>query len=68
VTAFSPLGAPSYIPLGTDTAADSVLSHPTVTAIAREVGRTPALDQNRRFNDPGEFCEKAFGTFFPIYE
>jgi D-xylose reductase len=27
-----------------------------------------ALNQNRRFNDPGDFCEKAFGTFFPIYE
>ena len=26
------------------------------------------LDQNRRFNDPGVFCEKAFGRFFPIYE
>ena len=27
-----------------------------------------ALDRGRRFNDPGVFCEKAFGTFFPIYE
>lgn len=27
-----------------------------------------SLNQNRRFNDPGEFCESAFGTFFPIYE
>lgn len=27
-----------------------------------------ALDQRRRFNDPGDFCEPAFGTFFPIYE
>lgn len=26
------------------------------------------LDRHRRFNDPGEFCEKAFRTFFPIYE
>jgi D-xylose reductase len=113
VTAFSPLGAPSYVPLGTATAADSVLDHPAIMTIAREVGRTPAqvvlrwglqrgtavipktsrperlrenlalfdfaltgeqmdsinaLDQNLRFNDPGEFCEKAFGTFFPIYE
>jgi D-xylose reductase len=113
VTAFSPLGAPSYVPLGMATAADSVLEHPTVTTIAQDVGRTPAqvvlrwgvqrgtavipktsrperlrenlalfdfaltveqmasitaLNQNRRFNDPGDFCEKAFGTFFPIYE
>ena len=27
-----------------------------------------ALNQNRRFNDPGDFCENAFNTFFPIYE
>ena len=27
-----------------------------------------ALDQHRRFNDPGDFGEKAFNTFFPIYE
>lgn len=26
------------------------------------------LNQNRRFNDPGVFCEKSFNTFFPIYE
>jgi diketogulonate reductase-like aldo/keto reductase len=26
------------------------------------------LNRNRRFNDPGEFCESAFNTFFPIYE
>ena len=26
------------------------------------------LDRNRRFNDPGVFCEAAFNTFFPIYE
>jgi len=27
-----------------------------------------ALNKNRRYNDPGEFCEAAFGTFCPIYE
>jgi len=42
VTAFSPLGAPSYVPLGMATAADSVLEHPAVVAAARAVGRTPA--------------------------
>jgi len=113
VTAFSPLGAPSYVPLGMATEADSLLVHPLVTAIAAAVGRTPAqvllrwgvqrgtavipktsrperlaenlagcdfslspeqmtaiagLDQGRRFNDPGVFCERAFNTFFPIYE
>ncbi len=26
------------------------------------------LDRHRRFNDPGDFCEAAFNTFFPIYE
>ncbi|MFM7521852.1 MAG: aldo/keto reductase [Planctomycetota bacterium] len=113
VTAFSPLGAPSYVPLGMATDADSLLGHPTVTAIAARAGRTPAqillrwgvqrgtavipktsrpqrlaenlalfdfslaaadmaaldgLDRGQRFNDPGRFCERAFNTFFPIYE
>ncbi len=27
-----------------------------------------ALDEGRRFNDPGVFCEAAFHRFFPIYE
>ncbi|MFO7906155.1 MAG: aldo/keto reductase [Planctomycetota bacterium] len=26
------------------------------------------LDRRRRFNDPGDFCETLFNTFFPIYE
>jgi D-xylose reductase len=113
VTAFSPLGAPSYVPLGMASEADSLLGHPTITRIAAETARTPAqvllrwgvqrgtavipktsrperlvenisifdfslsaaqmaavdgLDQGRRFNDPGIFCERAFNTFFPIYE
>jgi D-xylose reductase len=42
VTAFSPLGAPSYVPLGMAREADSLLVHPTITAIAAAVGRTPA--------------------------
>jgi len=113
VTAYSPLGAPSYVPLGMAAVTDSLLDHPVVTEIARTVSRTPAqvllrwgvqrgtavipktsrperlgenlalcdftlsaqqmaaidgLDQGRRFNDPGVFCEQAFNTFFPIYE
>jgi D-xylose reductase len=113
VTAFSPLGAPSYVPLGMASESDSLLTHPTITTIASAVGRTPAqvllrwgvqrgtavipktsrperlaenlaifdfalsaeqmgaiggLDAGRRFNDPGVFCERAFNTFFPIYE
>jgi D-xylose reductase len=33
-----------------------------------EMHEISALDRNRRFNDPGVFCEPAFHTFFPIYE
>jgi len=113
VTAFSPLGAPSYLPLGMARAEESLLEHPVVVEAARGVGRTPAqvllrwgvqrgtgvipktsrrerlaenlalfdftlpaesmaaisaLDRQRRFNDPGVFCEAAFGTFFPIFD
>jgi len=113
VTGFSPLGAPSYIPLGMASEADSVLGQSVVQNIAKSHGRTAAqivlrwgvqrgtaivpktskierlrenidlagftltqaemdsisaLDRNQRFNDPGAFCENAFGCFFPIYE
>lgn len=113
VTAFSPLGALSYLQLNMATESDSVLEQDCVKAAASRAGRTPAqvvlrwgiqrgtaivpktsrperlaenialfdfeltddemsaisaLDQHRRFNDPGVFCESAFGTFFPIYE
>ena len=33
-----------------------------------EMSAITQLDQHRRFNDPGVFCEAAFNTFFPIYE
>jgi D-xylose reductase len=26
------------------------------------------LNRDRRFNDPGDFCERAFNSFCPIYE
>ena len=113
VTAFSPLGAPSYLPLGMARPEESVLVDPVVSGIAAALGRTPAqvvlrwgvqrgcavipktqdfnhlsdnaqvfdfslsagqmqaidaLDRHRRFNDPGHFCEKAFNTFFPIFD
>ena len=42
VTAFSPLGAPSYVPLGMATPDESVMSEPVVTAAAARLGRTPA--------------------------
>jgi D-xylose reductase len=35
---------------------------------ADELAAITRLDRHRRFNDPGVFCEKAFNTFFPIYE
>ncbi len=40
---------------------DFVLSEEEMAAIS-------ALNANRRFNDPGEFCEQAFGLFNPIYD
>lgn len=113
VTAFSPLGALSYVQLDMATDADTVLTAAPVVAASERVGRTPAqvvlrwgvqrgaavipkttkrkrlaenlalfdfelnagemqaisaLNQNRRFNDPGVFCEAAFGKFYPIYD
>ena len=35
---------------------------------ADEMRAISALNRDRRFNDPGQFCEAAFHTFFPIYE
>lgn len=113
VTAFSPLGASSYQPLGMAEAGESVLEEPLIRALAESHHKTPAqivlrwgiqrgtavipktsraerlrenlslfdfeltademaqisgLNRNRRFNDPGVFCEDAFNTFCPIYE
>ncbi len=33
-----------------------------------EMNAIADLHRDRRFNDPGVFCEAAFGTFFPIFE
>ena len=113
VTAFSPLGALSYVSLDMATANDSVLTAPVVVVAAQRIGATAAqvvlrwgiqrgtavipktsnpqrlvenlhlselslnedemaaisaLNQNRRFNDPGHFCEAAFNTFHSIYD
>ncbi|MDA8664353.1 aldo/keto reductase [Porticoccaceae bacterium] len=113
VTAFSPLGALSYVSLDMASSGDSVLTEPVVLAIAERLNVTPAqvvlrwgiqrgtaiipktsraerlsenialsdfsltdsdmeaisaLNQNRRFNDPGVFCQSAFGTFHSIYD
>ncbi len=35
---------------------------------AEDMEMISSLDQSRRFNDPGVFCESAFNTFCPIYE
>ncbi len=111
VTAFSPLGALSYVSIDMASANDSVLTEPVVIAAAQRTGATAAqvvlrwgvqrgtavipktsnperlienlslsgftlnddemaaisaLNQNRRFNDPGVFCESAFNRFHPI--
>jgi D-xylose reductase len=113
VTAFSPLGAGSYVSLGMAEASQSALEDPVVRRIADRMEATPAqvvlawglqrgtnviaksssasrlrenlgaegltlsevdmasisgLNQNRRFNDPGQFCEAAFNTFCPIFD
>lgn len=112
VTAFSPLGALSYLELDMADQAESVLEKKVVLDAANRLGKTPAqvvlrwgvqrgtaiipkttkksrmienadlfnfelsddemanisaLNCNRRFNDPGDFCESAFNTFHPIY-
>jgi D-xylose reductase len=33
-----------------------------------EMTRLDRLDRNRRFNDPAEFGEAAFNTFYPIFD
>ena len=113
VTAFSPLGALSYLELEMADQQESVLEQPSVQAAAQRTGKTPAqvvlrwgvqrgtaiipktnkrermienadifdfelsdqemtdisaLNINRRFNDPGVFCEAAFNRFHPIYD
>ncbi len=34
----------------------------------QDMAQISALNRHQRFNDPGVFAEKAFNTFFPIYE
>lgn len=113
VTAFSPLGALSYLELDMAGQSESVIEQDVVKQAAQRTGKTTAqvvlrwgiqrgnaiipktskahrlaenldvfdfslqqdemaaidaLNRNRRFNDPGEFCEAAFNTFNPIYD
>jgi len=113
VTAFSPLGALSYVELDMATESQTVLTQQVVINAAKRLNKTPAqivlrwgvqrgcaiipktskiermtenlsifdfelskqemsdisaLNMNKRFNDPGNFCEAAFNTFYPIYD
>lgn len=113
VTAFSPFGASSYVPLDMAGTNENVLEDEAVKDIASSKGKTPGqivlrwavqrgtvtipktqtlshlkenieifdfsltedemnavanLNRNRRFNDPAEFGEKAFNTFYPIFD
>lgn len=113
VTAFSVLGASSYLELDMATDEDLLVKTKTVVEIAASKNKTPAqvllrwalqrdtfplcktsnplrmqenrslfdfyltgsemdrisaLNKNRRYNDPGAFCEPGMGTFCPIYE
>lgn len=113
VTAFSPLGALSYLELDMANQSESVLQQPVVMEAAERLNKTPAqvvlrwgvqrgcsiipkssnlnrlkenisifdfslsenemnsisqLNANKRFNDPGDFCEAAFNKFYPIYD
>ena len=113
VTAFSPLGALSYVELDMANESQSVLTQKVVIDAAKRLNKTPAqivlrwgvqrgcaiipktskvermtenlsifdfelskqemsdisaLNMNKRFNDPGDFCEAAFNTFYPIYD
>ncbi|KAI2500949.1 oxidoreductase [Fragilaria crotonensis] len=113
VTAFSVLGASSYLELNMANEDDVLLTNSVVTRIADYHRKTPAqillrwalqrntfplsktthpvrmqenrnvfdfyltrqdmdalhaLNKNRRYNDPGAFCEPGMGTFCPIYE
>ncbi|MCC5452907.1 aldo/keto reductase [Rheinheimera sp. UJ51] len=113
VTAFSPLGALSYLELDMAKQEDAVIHQDVVLAAAKRLQKTPAqivlrwniqrgcaiipkstklarlkenialfdfelnleemtaisaLNRNKRFNDPGEFCQAAFNTFHAIYD
>ena len=113
VTAFSPFGADSYLPLGMATESERLLANPVLGEIAQahhkstaqvalrwamqrgtlpipktqslnhlrenfelfeftltseELEAISALDQHKRFNDPGVFGEKSFNTFSPIFD
>ena len=44
------------------------LSSDSVELTEEDMEEISSLNRNRRFNDPGDFCEGAFNTFHPIYD
>lgn len=34
----------------------------------KDMERIEKLHRGRRYNDPGDFCQNAFGTFYPLHE
>ena len=44
------------------------LSSDSVELTEEDMEAISSLNKNRRFNDPGDFCEGAFNTFHPIYD
>ena len=44
------------------------LSSYSVELTEEDMEEISSLNRNRRFNDPGDFCEGAFNTFHPIYD
>ncbi|MEM6916444.1 MAG: aldo/keto reductase [Verrucomicrobiota bacterium] len=113
VTAFSPFGASSYVPLSMADENESLFDDPDIAAIAADKGKTigqialrwavqrgtvaipktqtlahlkeniaiydfslsedemlciDQMNRDRRFNDPAEFGEAAFNTFYPIFD
>ncbi len=113
VTAFSPFGASSYVPLGMAEESDSLFDDTTMKEIAaahgKDIGQVAlrwavqrgtvpipksqssghlkgnieifdfelsenemqtidSLNRDCRFNDPADFCEAAFNTFYPIFD
>jgi len=113
VTAFSPFGASSYVPLSMADANESLFDDTDIQSIAAKYGKTVGqialrwavqrgtvaipktqtvshlqenieiydfglseedmltidqMNRDRRFNDPAEFGEAAFNTFYPIFD
>jgi D-xylose reductase len=44
------------------------LSSMNIQLTSEDMDAVSSLNRNRRFNNPGDFCEGAFNTFHPIYD